>query len=84
MPIKCSKAEKASAIRSIQRFFEEEMETDIGELQADLVLEFFSKELAPLAYNKGINDAKHFLMIKAEDLEATCFEKPFMFWKKKR
>jgi uncharacterized protein (DUF2164 family) len=78
-----SKHEKSNAIRSIQRFFEEEIESDIGELQATLLLEFFSKELAPLAYNRGIDDAKHFLQAKAEDLVASCYEKPFSYWAKK-
>jgi uncharacterized protein (DUF2164 family) len=78
-----SKQEKDNAIRSIQRFFEEEMETDIGDLQATLMFEFFSKELAPLAYNRGIDDAKHFLQAKAEDLVASCYEKPFSYWAKK-
>jgi uncharacterized protein (DUF2164 family) len=78
-----SKQEKNNAIRSIQRFLEEEIEIDIGELQATLILEFFSKELAPLAYNRGVDDAKHFLLARAEDLTATCYEKPFSYWAKK-
>jgi uncharacterized protein (DUF2164 family) len=78
-----SKQEKSSAIRSIQRFFEDELEIDIGELQSTLILEFVSKELFPLAYNRGVDDAKHFLLAKAEDLVASCYEKPFSYWAKK-
>ncbi len=36
MQTKLSKQEKDNSIRSIQRFFDQEMETDIGELQATL------------------------------------------------
>ncbi|MEN8254052.1 MAG: DUF2164 domain-containing protein [Verrucomicrobiota bacterium] len=84
MPIDYSKEEKESAIRSIQRFFEEEMETDIGELQATFLLDFFAKELAPLAYNQGVDDAKNYMMLKMEDVNGTCYEEAFSFWSKKR
>lgn len=84
MKIKYSPEDKESAIQSIKRFFEEEIEIEIGELQATFLLEFFEEELAPIAYNQGISDAKDFLTDKLEDLDDTCFEEAFLFWNKNR
>lgn len=83
MKINLTKYQKENAVRSIQRFFEQDIEVEIGELQATLVLEFFAKELAPFAYNQGVDDAKHFLQTRAEDLSATCYEEPLSYWNKK-
>lgn len=83
MKINLSKQQKENAVSSIQRFFDQDIEIELGELQAALVLEFFEKEIAPFAYNQGIEDAKHFLMVRAEDLSAACYEEPGSYWKKK-
>jgi len=60
------------------------MDADLSELQASFLLDFISKELAPLAYNKGKDDAKHFLMTRIDDMDDACFEEKFSFWNKKR
>ena len=53
MKIDLSKQQKENVVRSIQRFFEEDIEMGIGELQAALVLEFIAKEIAPFALQSG-------------------------------
>ncbi len=83
MKLNLSAQQKENAVRSIQRFFDQDMEIEIGGLQAVLILEFLEKEIAPFAYNQGVDDAKHFLMVRAEDLSATCYEEPLSYWKKK-
>ena len=84
MQLTDSIAEKEKIIRSIQQFFEEQMDEEIGDLKAQLILEFFAKELAPLAYNKGIRDAETFLGNSIEDLKATCFIEPFKYRNKRK
>ncbi|MFC1467180.1 DUF2164 domain-containing protein [Verrucomicrobiota bacterium] len=84
MPINLSHEEKRDAVCSIQRYLGEELEVDISEMQADFLLDYFFKELAPFAYNKGVKDAKEFFLMKAEDLEGTCFEEGLSFWDKNK
>lgn len=81
MNITLSKEEKANALRSIQQFFEEDMEMALGGLQAELVLEYFSKEIAPYAYNQGVADAQHFMAQRVEDLGPSCYEEPLKYRK---
>ena len=79
-----SAAEKREALASIQRFISDELELDISELQAGFLMDYFFKELAPFAYNQGIEDAKNFFLLQSEDLSANCFANALTFWKKRK
>ena len=75
-----SKQERIEAVDSLHRFFLEELEMDVSELQCGFLLDFFMKEIGPLEYNRGVEDAKSFLIQKTEDLNGICFEEPFTHW----
>jgi uncharacterized protein (DUF2164 family) len=84
MAIELSKQEIAEITRSLQRYFREEMEQEIGEMRAHFLLDYFLKEIAPFAYNKGVGDAELYFRAKVEDLSGTCFEPGLTYWLKKR
>ena len=81
--LKLSAAQKKDVLRSMGRYFSEELETDLSDMQAGLFLDYLMKEIAPLAYNQGVEDARRFLAEKMEDLSATCFEHGLTYWDKK-
>lgn len=68
------------SIASIKRYFAEELDQDIGELKAGLILEFFLKEIAPTVYNGAIADAQTYLRDRLADLEGVCSAPEFAFW----
>lgn len=68
---------------SIQRFFAEELESDIGDLKAAMVLDFFAKEIGPSIYNQAIADAQAYFADKTADLAGVHYEPEFDFWKKR-
>lgn len=80
MKLQQTPEEKVDAIYSIQRYLSKELDLEISEMQAGFLLEYFTQELAPFAYNQGIDDARNFLLMKAEDLGATCFEEGLTYW----
>jgi uncharacterized protein (DUF2164 family) len=84
MAIELTKEQKEKAVPSLQKFFREELEVDLSEMRAKFLLNFFLKEIGPIAYNKGVKDAESFFRGKVEDLTATCFEDAFTYWLKKR
>lgn len=43
----------------------------MGELKADLILDFFVRELGPQIYNQAVEDAHAFIQDKLIDLEPT-------------
>ena len=74
---------RAQAVASIRRYFEEEMDQDIGDLKAGLLLNYFLTELGPTVYNRAIADARAFFEERAADLEGVCYRAEFPYWNRK-
>ena len=70
------------AIASIRRYFAEELDQDIGDLKARLLLEYLLKEIGPSIYNGAIADAQAYLRDRVADLEGACAEPEFAYWPK--
>ncbi len=71
------------AIESIQRYFSENLDEDIGSLAAGALLGFFLKEIGPIAYNQGVADAQARMQARVIDLDVEVYEEPFQFWVRK-
>ena len=80
MTIRISKATKQKLIKSIKRYFKEELDEEIGDLKASLFLDFCIKEICPSIYNQAIIDARSFIEDKLSDMEDTCYEPEFGYW----
>ena len=84
MAIQFSKPEIEAIVPSLRKYFKEELELDLSEMRAKFLVDYFLKEIAPLAYNKGVQDAEAYCRAKVEDLPAVCFEVPLTYWSPKR
>jgi uncharacterized protein (DUF2164 family) len=84
MPIELDQHEKKEVLFSLRRYFSEELEHEISEMRAKFLLEYILKEIAPLAYNKGVRDAETYFRAKIEDLPGVCFEDGLTYWAKKK
>jgi uncharacterized protein (DUF2164 family) len=82
MPIEIPDEKKKRIIGSIQRYFRDEMEEEIGELKAKLLLDFWMKEIAPAVYNVAVAEVQSFIQEKVADADATCFKPEFTYWKR--
>jgi uncharacterized protein (DUF2164 family) len=74
MRIKLSDNRRALLVAAIQAHFRDELDDDVGELKAGLVLDFFVKNLGPPVYNQAIRDAHGFIQEKLVDLEGEFYE----------
>ncbi len=83
MSIELDQPQTNEILASLRRYFREELEVEIGEMRAKFLLDYFLKEIAPLAYNQGVKDAEMFFRGKIEDLSGTCFEEGLTYWLKK-
>ncbi len=81
--ISFAKNEKELLIRKIQRYFQEELDQELGQFDAEFLLDFFSKEVGAYYYNQGLNDAKAVLADKLDTLMEAIdeIEKPTEFVK---
>lgn len=69
-------------LRSIQRYFHEHLEEEIGDLKATLLLDFVLREIAPSVYNQAIADAQAHLSERVADLDGILFRPEFGYWKR--
>jgi uncharacterized protein (DUF2164 family) len=79
--VEFSKAERALIVRKIQLYFNTELEQEIGQFDAEFLLDFFATEVGAYFYNRGLYDAQAVLEQRLESVrEAICeIEKPTDF-----
>jgi uncharacterized protein (DUF2164 family) len=68
-------------LTSIKRYFAEELESEIGDLKATLVLRFILKEIGPVIYNRAVDDVSRHVREIVDEIDGVCFEPEFGFWK---
>lgn len=64
--IKFTNTEKTLLIDKLQRYFERELDQELGQFDADFLLDFFTKELGAVYYNRGLYDAQALMSAKIE------------------
>ena len=69
-----SKDEKALIVRKVQGYFSEELKQQIGQFDAEFLLDFMSKELGAYYYNRGLYDAQAALNAKLEDVQDAIYQ----------
>lgn len=72
--IEFSKEEKEIISRKIQLYFTEELKQEIGQFDAQFLLDFFSEEIGPYFYNRGLYDAQAILESKLETISDAIYE----------
>lgn len=82
MEIKLEKDIEKKLVTSIKRYVSENLDTDIGELQSSLLLQFCLEEIGPSIYNQAISDAQAYMQEKALDIENSCFAPDSTYWAK--
>ena len=68
-PLKLTKEQKNEAIRLLQQYLLDEHELELGDLGAELLLEFVAKITGPIAYNEAVNDARAIAANRAETIQ---------------
>ena len=78
-----AKDTEAYLIGSIKRFFAEDLDEQIGDLKAGLVLDFFVTEIGPSVYNQAIADAQTYFQEKTSALGGVRYAPEIDIWKKR-
>lgn len=74
MRIQISDERRRDLIAAIRGWYDEQLEEDIGDLKARLILDFFLESLGPQVYNQAVRDAAAFVQDKLIDLEGELYE----------
>lgn len=74
MRIQLDAERKAKLVIAVQGYFRESLDLELGALGAELLIEFFVRELGAPVYNQAIRDAHDFLEEKLVDLAGEFYE----------
>lgn len=80
MAIELSKETRARLVASIRRYAREELDEEMGDLKADLLLDFVLREVAPSVYNQAVADAQRHLAARLEEMSGVVYEPEFAYW----
>ena len=73
---------RKEAIKSIERYFRENMEEPIGNIAAGALLGFFLEEIGPLVYNQAVTEVQERLQARVSEIDIEVHEDAFQYWRK--
>lgn len=74
MTIKFTTQEKEILVSKLQKYMTSELETELGQFDAEFLLDFISKEMGSYFYNRGLYDAQILLENKINDISDALLE----------
>ncbi len=72
--IEFSKDEKQILVTKVQQYFKEALEQEIGRFDAEFLLDFFTEEVGPYYYNRGLYDAQAILEKRIDNIAEAIYE----------
>ena len=80
MAITISPETRKQLVASIKRYAVENLDGEIGDLKAGLLLDYCLQEIGPAVYNQAIADAQSYFTGRVADLEGVCHEPELTYW----
>lgn len=72
--IKFNSHEKSILVQKLKTYFLKELDLDLGQFDAEFLLDFISEEMGAFYYNKGLNDAEAIVNAKVADIADALYE----------
>ncbi|MDO9475807.1 MAG: DUF2164 domain-containing protein [Pseudohongiella sp.] len=66
--IEFSKKEKEIMIQKVKTYFREELNQDIGNFDAEFLIDFFAEQMGGFFYNRGLYDAETMISEKVSEI----------------
>jgi uncharacterized protein (DUF2164 family) len=80
MPITLRPDTRKQLIGSLKRYAAENLDEEIGDLKAGLLLDFCLAEIGAVVYNQAIADAQAYFQERTTDLDGVCHQPEFTYW----
>lgn len=68
---------RKKGIAALREYFTQNMDEQIGDLKATLLLDFVVTEIGPSIYNQAIADAQQYFEERTSDLSGACHHSEF-------
>jgi uncharacterized protein (DUF2164 family) len=72
--IEFNSQQKSIIVDKIKAYFDKELHQDIGQFEAEFLLDFFAKEVGAYFYNKGIEDSNAVINSKFDEIQQALFD----------
>lgn len=72
--IEFSQAEKEAIVTKVKHYFREELDQEIGQFDAEFLLNFFADEVGAYFYNRGLYDAQAVLEERLDGIKDAIYE----------
>ena len=72
--IKISKKNKDKIIQDLQEWFQENLDQEIGNLDAEFLTDFFTENVGGLFYNQALKDVHTLIYEKTESLADSIYD----------
>ena len=72
--IEFTEEEKSILVSKIQSYFHAELSEEIGQFDAEFLLDFFNKEIGAYHYNRGLQDARTLMEENAQNVQQAFYE----------
>ena len=72
--IEFTQEEKQILAGKIQSYFHAELSEEIGQFDAEFLLDFFNKEIGAYHYNRGLQDARTLLEENTQNVQQAFYE----------
>lgn len=72
--VEFSKEEKEFIVKDIQNFFSKELDQEIGQFDSIYLLDFFSDNIGPYYYNRGLFDPQAILEKRMDNIKEAISE----------
>lgn len=72
--IEFAAAQKEQLIQKLQKYMSHELDVELGQFDADFLLDFISKELGGHYYNQGLYDAQAVLADRMDSLTEVIYQ----------
>jgi len=74
MQIEFTKQEKELLVQKLKHYFTNELDQEIGQFDAEFLLDFFGKELGVYYYNRGLTDAQDIFKNRVDSITDSIYE----------
>ena len=72
--IEFTKEQKEAIESKLKAYFHEELDRDLGQFEAQFLLDFLVDELGPYFYNQGLYDARALIEKRVDDITESIYE----------
>ncbi|MBP6115313.1 MAG: DUF2164 domain-containing protein [Neisseriaceae bacterium] len=84
MDINLEKHQRDLLAASLIKYFDHNLDHDLGNLDAGFLLDFILEEVGPSIYNQAVRDVQNNLLQRVQEVDAEVFVDEVSYWSKPR